>query len=190
MDKWAHLGHALGECWYDNVKGVTYVHIPKNASSFIKGCLLGSFKFTHSDSLIKNDKYLIALRDPVERWVSGIAQYEFNSKQTTIPYQQITLDDHTEQQCYFLQDIDLSMCDFIMVESDLRSVLKSWFVDHGYSIDVDNMYQFNSSQEDERREFKIKYQTIIDNDPKFMLQLEKHFADDYDLINRVKFYGT
>ena len=90
MDRWAHLGHSLGECWVDNTTGITYVHIPKNASSFIKGCVLASLKFKHSNTLVKSPRYLIALRDPVERWVSGIAQYEFNSKQDHIPYQEIT----------------------------------------------------------------------------------------------------
>lgn len=183
-DKWAHLGHHLGECWYG--QGITYVHIPKNASSFIKGCLLGSHKFTHSDTLVKNNKYLVVLRDPIERWVSGMAQYEINSKLSDIPYEQITLDDHTERQVYFLQSVDLTKCDFIMVDDQLTNNLNLWFKAHNYKVDTNSLPTFNAGQE----ELKTKYQTIIDNDSDFMLKLKQHFADDYKLINRVKLYGN
>ena len=190
MDRWAHLGHTLGECWVDTDIGITHVHIPKNASSFIKGCLLLSQKFRHSDVLIKNDRYLVALRDPIERWISGISQYEFNSKDIKIPYEQITVDDHTEQQCYFLQDVDLDKCDFIMVNDNFRSNLQVWFDRYGYTIDITHLQQLNSSQNDGRRYLKQKYKMIIDNDPEFLLKLTDHYANDYALINRVKFYGN
>jgi len=189
-DRWAHLGHTLGECWVDIDKDITYIHIPKNASSFIKGCLLGSFKFTHSNDLVKSNRYLVALRDPIERWVSGIAQYEFNSGLTNIDYQKITFDDHTETQDYFLQNVVLSKCDFIMVNDNLRSNLKQWFDEFGYTVDVDNMIQYNASLNTERQLLKDKYQTIIDNNPNFVLKLKKHFANDYKLINSVRYYGT
>jgi hypothetical protein len=92
MDKWAHLGHTLGECWNDQNKSITFVHIPKNASSFIKGYLLSSGCFAYSDSLITADHYLIILRDPIERWISGIAQF-----MTAEPNQQFTLHELVEQ---------------------------------------------------------------------------------------------
>jgi hypothetical protein len=190
LDKWAHLGHTLGECWVDAVKGITYIHIPKNASSFVKGCLLGSLKFTHSPSLIKNDRYLITLRDPINRWTSGMAEYEFNSKQANIPYKEITFDDHTETQCYFLDGVDLAKCDFIRVDNNLKNNLKHWLVEQGYNVNTDTAIKFNVSQGTEKEILKIKYQTIIDNDLEFMLELKEHFAKDYELINRVKFYGN
>ena len=109
MSKWAHLGHHLGECWNDKDKSITFVHIPKNASSFVKGWLLRSGNFTHSDSLVIADHYLITLRDPIERWVSGIAQFmnvESNQQLTLHELvEQVTVDDHTELQTYFLQNV-------------------------------------------------------------------------------------
>jgi hypothetical protein len=189
-DRWVHLGHTLGECWVDAEQDITFVHIPKNASSFIKGCLLGSFKFTHSDTLVKSNRYLVALRDPIERWVSGMAEYEFNSKQSGIDYQQITFDDHTETQDYFLQDIVIKNTDFIMVNANLRTNLKRWFDEFGYCVDVDNMIQYNASLDTDKQQLKLKYQAIIDSDPNFVLKLKKHYANDYKLINSVKYYGT
>ena len=190
-DKWAHLGHTLGECWNDKDKSTTFVHIPKNASSFVKGCLLSTLAFTHSDTSVKATRYLVVLRDPIERWVSGMAEYEFNSKHLNIDYQQITFDDHTETQDYFIQDIEIDKTDFFMVNDNLRLNLKTWFDDVGYRVDVDNMKQWNASDLNiEKQQLKTKYQIIIDNDPVFVLKLKKHYANDYALINRVKFYGN
>jgi hypothetical protein len=190
MDKWAHLGHTLGECWVDHKKDISYVHVPKNASSFIKGCLLASLKFTHSNVPIRTNRYLVAVRDPIERWVSGMAEYEFNSKQLNIDYQQITFDDHTETQDYFLQDIVIKNTDFIMVNDNLRTNLTRWFDEFGYCVDVDNMVQYNASLNTDKQQLKLKYQAIIDSDPNFVLKLKKHYANDYKLINSVKYYGT
>jgi hypothetical protein len=190
-DRWAHLGHILGECWVDYDQDVTYVHIPKCASSFIKGCLLSTLAFTRSDQLVKSNRYLVALRDPIDRWISGMAEYEFNSKQTNIDYQQITFDDHTETQDYFIQDIVIDKTDFFMVNDRLRANLKTWFNKFGYHVDVDNMKQYNASDLNiGKQQLKIKYQTIIDNDTKFVLKLKKHYANDYKLINSLRYYGT
>jgi len=191
MDRWAHLGHTLGECWVDREQDIAYIHIPKNASSFIKGCLLASLKFTHSNMSIRTNRYLVALRDPIERWVSGMAEYEFNGKQPNIDYQQITFDDHTETQDYFLQDIVIKNTDFIMVNNNLRTNLTRWFDEFGYRVDVDNMKQYNAADLNiEKQQLKSKYQTIVDNNPEFVLKLKKHYANDYKLINSVKYYGT
>lgn len=189
-DRWAHLGHKRGECYVDSDQGITYVHIPKNASSFIKGCLLGSQKFTYSLSLVKNNRYLVVLRDPIDRWISGMAEYEFNSKQKNITYQQITFDDHTETQWYFLDGVILDRCDFIMINDTFKDNLNQWFNEQGYIIDINNATKFNVSQGTSKEILKSKYQTIVDNDPEFVLKLKKHYANDYKLINSVKFYGN
>jgi hypothetical protein len=77
-----------------------------------------------------------------------------------------------------------------MVNDNLRSNLKLWFNEFGYTVDVDNMKQYNASIYTERQQLKDKYQTIVDNDPEFVLKLKKHYANDYKLINSVKFYGN
>jgi hypothetical protein len=190
MDRWAHLGHTLGECWNDKDKSITFVHIPKNASSFIKGCLLGTKKFTHSNSLITADKYLITLRDPVERWISGITQF------MTVPTNQhltlrdlvdtVTVDDHTELQTYFLEGIDLDCCSFLWVDRNLRNNVKQWAIDNGYQIDVDSVPDINKGDQ----LAKDRFAAMVDGNSQIKLKLAERYANDYELINRVKFYGN
>ena len=191
LDKWAHLGHKLGECWVDPTNNITYVHVPKNASSFIKGCLISSKKWQHSDTLINSSRYLVALRDPIERWCSGMAQYQVNSQQleldVAIVFNQITFDDHTEQQIYFLQDIDLNKVTFVMINNTFNETISRWFGENEYIVKVNTMPKFNQSS-DIKLELKQKYRQLVDSNPDYMLQLKKHFAADYELINKVKFY--
>ena len=191
LDKWAHLGHKLGECWVDSAADITYVHVPKNASSFIKGCLQTSNRWQHSDTLVNNSRYLIAMRDPIERWCSGIAQFQLNSQQLELDvdkvFNQITFDDHTEQQIYFLQGNDLNKVIFVMINDTFNETISRWFGENGYTVNVDTMPKFNQSS-DIKLELKQKYQQLVDSNPDYMLQLKKHFAADYELINKVKFY--
>jgi hypothetical protein len=192
LDKWAHNGHKLGECWVDLSNDITYVHVPKNASSFIKGCLQASTKWQHSDTLVNSNRYLIALRDPIERWCSGMAQYQINSRQlkldVTEVFNQITFDDHTEQQIYFLRGIDLNKVTFVMINNTFNNTISRWFSENGYVVNVDTMPRFNQSS-DVKLGLKQKYQQLVDSNPNYMLQLKKHFSADYELINKVKFYA-
>ena len=190
MSKWAHLGHHLGECWNDKDKSITFVHIPKNASSFVKGWLLRSGNFTHSDSLVIADHYLITLRDPIERWVSGIAQFmnvESNQQLTLHELvEQVTVDDHTELQTYFLQNVDIDRCTFLKVNQNLRTNIKLWLSEHGYihtGPDVPNINEGNQLLKD-------RFAAMVDGNSQIKLKLVTHYEQDYALINRVKFYGN
>ena len=195
LGRWAHLGHRLGECWVDEVHNKTYVHIPKNASSFIKGVLIGSGGFWHhSETLINSNENLIMLRDPIDRWCSGIAQYLYNSNQVDMPvelvFDKITFDDHTDLQTYFLQNVDLTSATFMIVNDDLRANINDWIIGNGYRTNVDIAIAYNASSEDDRATTKNYYAKLLDQNPEFVLKLQQHFEADYELINRVKFYGN
>jgi hypothetical protein len=189
MDKWAHLGHRLGECWTNN--GLTFINIPKNASSFVKGYLL-SEGWQHSNSLVDSRQYLVILRDPVDRWLSGIAQYQFNSSRYDMDidstFKEITFDDHTELQSYFLQSVDLSKTAFLKFDDNLKLNLIKYFKTQGHDIGWREIPNINSSAGDRRGTIKATMQEYLANNPGYMLQLKKHFAADYELINKVTFY--
>jgi hypothetical protein len=189
--RWTHLGHQLGECWYNVDKHIIYINIPKNASSFVKGCLMGSkSSWVYYDHMMSADKYLVVLRDPIDRWVSGIAQFMAIESNKNIPLNDlvnnITFDDHTELQTYFLQGVDLDCCEFIRADKNLRTVLKQWLNDNGYVSNVDNVPNLNQGNETEKNKFAI----LVDDNKQIKLKLAEHYAKDYELINRVKFYGT
>ena len=194
LGRWAHLGHRLGECWVDKKNNISYIHIPKNASSFVKGVLMGSGgSWHHSETLVNSKENLVMLRDPIERWCSGITQYLYNSKKDLSVdeiFDRITFDDHTDLQTYFLQGVDLSLATFMFVDTSLRKNLDDWISDRSYRTNVDIAIEYNASREDERATIKDYYIKLLDQNPDRVLKLKKHFETDYELINRVKFYGT
>jgi hypothetical protein len=194
LGRWAHLGHRLGECWVDEVNNKTYIHIPKNASSFVKGVLIGSGGFWHhSEALVNNNENLIILRDPIDRWCSGITQYLYNNKldlSINDIFDKITFDDHTDLQTYFLQDVDLTVSTFIQVDENLRANLNDWITERGYRTNVDIAIQYNASAEDDRITTKNYYVNLLEQRSDLVLKLKEHFAEDYKLIESVKFYGT
>jgi len=192
--RWAHLGHRLGECWVDEVNDKAYIHIPKNASSFVKGVLIGSGGFwNHSETLVNRGENLIVLRDPIDRWCSGITQYLYNNKLDISDdkiFDKITFDDHTDLQTYFLKGVNLDHATFMLVDDNLRTNLANWIYDRGYRTNVDLAVQYNASCEDNRATTKDYYTKLLDQNPKFVLKLQQHFENDYKLIGKVKFYGN
>ena len=191
MDRWEFLGHRLGECWADENKSATFIPIPKNASSFIKGCLLSTNKFTHNDTLVNADQYLIALRDPIERWISGIAQFMTIESNNHLTLQElvntVTFDDHTELQTYFLQNVDLyKKCTFLRVDNNLKKNIGQWLIENKFNIDVSHIPNINQGNE----MIKNRFAAIVDGNSQIKLKLAKHYEQDYELINRVKFYGN
>jgi len=191
LGRWAHLGHRLGECWVDDTHHLTYVHIPKNASSFIKGCLIGCYgMWRHSETLVPADEYLIALREPIERWISGIAEYCYNTGiMLTVDQalEQITFDDHTEHQVYFIQEVDLSKATFLRVDERLRNNLEHWVKQFNYRTNIQIALEYNTST-GAKREFIVRFNEEINQNPLYRARLEEYFAEDYKLYKSVKFY--
>lgn len=194
LGRWAHLGHRLGECWVDEVNDISYIHIPKNASSFVKGVLMGSGGFWHhSETLVNSKENLIILRDPIDRWCSGITQYLYNSKQDLSideVFDKITFDDHTELQTYFLQGVDLDHSTFMLANDRLKSNLNDWIYNRAYRTNVDIAIQYNASNEDDRRTTKEYYVKLLEQNPNLVLKLQQYFEADYELIGSVKFYES
>ena len=74
---WASRGHIQGQCMSHWDSPYMYINVPKNASSWTKPNLLDhQFEFYnyHSDHLYHKHA-LIVLRDPLERWLSGVCEF-------------------------------------------------------------------------------------------------------------------
>lgn len=188
MDKWAHLGHYLGECWYST--DITFVHIPKNASSFVKGCLINN-GFQHSDTLVELKHYLVVLRDPLERWLSGMAEFQVNSKQLDLDlhtiFNTITFDDHTELQTYFLQNVEYFSTAFLKCDEHLRKNLNKFLLENGFNNGVTGIPDINTRNE-VKQAIIDRLRQFMDLMPEYKERVKKHFAADYDLYENIIYY--
>ena len=200
LNSWAHKGHVYGECMSHPSTDLMYVHIPKNASSWTKPNLQDfSWEFYnyHIDKLDKHA--IVVLRDPVDRWLSGIAEYlalyhpDFilhNSEGIDLIFDRICFDDHTEKQVNFIHELDTDCCTFFRCDEYYREDFSTFLDEHN----MPNRYhkyepQHVSKSSPVREKFKNIFSREIQN-PKYLKAVKEYFAADYELINQIKFYGS
>ena len=201
---WESKGHTFGTCMSSPDSNLMYVNIPKCASSWTKPNLqdLGwEFYNYHLDNLYHKHA-LVVLRDPVERWLSGLCEYftlyhenidttQFNSAFYDLLMDQISLDDHTEKQVYFIEELNPNRCTFMMCDEDYRRNFTFWLRNQGFENADYSRYNYQHTTEGSavRKKFKEIFTPLLDN-PKYLEKVKQHFHLDYKLIWSVRFYGS
>jgi hypothetical protein len=197
---WDDKGHVYGECMSHPNTDLMYVYIPKNASSWTKPNLKDlSWEFYnyHKDQLDKHA--LVVLRDPVERWLSGIAEYltlyhptlTIDSTETLdIIFDRVCFDDHTEQQIKFIHGLDTDRCTFFRCDSYYREDFSTFLDDHG----IPNRYhkyefQHVSESSPDRRRFQEIFRAQLEKS-KYLTQIKNYYEEDYRLMDSVEYYGS
>ena len=202
LSKWSHKDHAFGECMSRADSDYMYVYIPKNASSWTKPNLRDlSWEFYnyHTDHL--NKRALVVLRDPVDRWVSGMAEYLFlnhrfsslmDSDVWDLIFHRITFDDHTERQINFLHGLDTDRCVFIRCDVHYRKNFSAFV---SQELHYPNRYfnyepQHVSADSPDRLRFKTILEMVMSANHSYERRIREYFELDYELISQVKFYGS
>lgn len=196
-------GHVFGECMSKPDTDLMYINIPKNASSWTKPNLKDwgwEFYNYHTDNLYHKHA-MVVLRDPVERWLSGIAEYMSQYHENldaahislsfmNLIFERVAFDDHTDLQVLFLQNINLDNCTFIKCDQDYRVNFSQFLANQGIANSYNKYnYQHVTEQDLNRRRFKNIFKRAIQNESKYLWQLQQYFEKDYNLINSVKFYA-
>jgi hypothetical protein len=120
---------------------LSYARIQKNAHQSLKSFFheLGfNNLYNNTDQIKNNEEVIVVLRDPLERWISGLSQYfivrvpnlalQFDKKENlNIAYDIIKLcidntvmDLHTETQISFLHGFKLNQCVFFKLDKNLE----------------------------------------------------------------------
>lgn len=187
----------FGECMSHAGTDLMYINIPKNASSWVK-LVLGNqgweFYNYHTDQLDKHA--MVVLRDPVDRWLSGIAEYMYlyhrNIDTVHVPqsffdlvFDRVAFDDHTESQVLFLQQINLDNCTFFKCNQDFKNNFLNFLNTH-----TDIKEQHVTKDSPERLKFYNIFRQQLDTNSKYQQQVEHYFEKDHQLINSVKFYDA
>ena len=195
-------GHVFGECMSKSDTDLMYIHIPKNASSWTKPNLQDwkwEFYNYHTDNLYHKHA-IIVLRDPIERWLSGIAEYFYLRHRCyqddyitpgmfDLIFDRVAFDDHTEKQILFIENLNLNNSTFFYCDSGYREKFSKFLESYG----MPNRYTFYEYQyQTIDNAFKTKWKriftNIINEIPEYQKKLEWYFAADYRLIQSVKFY--
>jgi hypothetical protein len=198
---WTPRGHTFGACMTRPEISWMYVNIPKCASSWTKPKLIIE-GLTHQN-YYKDNLYhkhaLIVLRDPVERWLSGVCEYfalyhpNMDLNDARRPFYElvldlVTLDDHTERQVYFISDLNPAKSTYLWCDSDYRVNFAQWLRTQS----IDNRYQFHdyihtTEESAVRKKFHRYFCEFLKNE-KYVDHIKAHYKSDYDLINSVEFW--
>jgi hypothetical protein len=186
------------------VKGdFAYIPIPKNSSSYIAQMLAkngwGVCNFLTTD--LRKKKIIVLLRNPTDRWISGMAQYmcsallkdgrtssniidNWNSIIQDLIFDRVIFDDHTEKQIYFINSVPRENCIFFdsanKPEQSIRKYLTAQDVDLNTDIDLDR----NQTQGNKHKEILVNFlRGQIIEKPNLADKLTNTYQEDYTLWN-------
>lgn len=214
---WANRGHILGEGMVSPDEKYFYIKIPKNSSSFAVKHLT-DLGWTHSVmSQHPHASILMAVRDPLDRWISGIVEYLFmyhieqidhivsmppefdfwpligERLGLSLIFDQVTFDDHTAWQSVFLDNVNLNKCQALMVDENFSKNFSSLLNSIGYPNTISLAEKINSHSSadptaNRKRLLREVIQFILDRDYERKPKILKHLEPDYQLVKSANFY--
>jgi hypothetical protein len=199
MQELIKRGHVIGSGMISPDKKYFYLNIPKNASTFTTN-LLKANDWSHWNLSNRDfENVIVVLRNPIDRWISGIATYlcsyilgenygsdhfinDYNEATERLIFDNVIFDDHTTPQIKFISEIPgTSKRIFITPQND--NLVKLLNTTLGCKLIVpDNI--FNNSAE---TNYDIKQ---ISNFIRSRLTLEKRvkitnaYREDFQLFDR------
>lgn len=171
-----------------------------------------SSSITLKKGLQAKKKYLVILRDPISRWITGFAQAFWgwdpthpNYYANLLPdlwFKQIHFDDHTRRQIDFLQGLDHESTTWFDCSQNLVQNVRDWMkgrFDHeirDLDDDQDNGYNVAARGRQwptngiTQQQIIDRVKTVIDQNPSYIQRLREFYQPDFDLRSRVEFYGS
>ena len=213
--------------WCDaDHRSYVYINIPKNATNWIKHNFHGT-EFNYrtdtfhqppeffiseqtKDLWRQRKRFIVVLRDPYTRWISGLAQhlsgYEpdhpkfISNLNWNNVFDQVIFDNHTEPQVKFIEGIDPTKTVWFNCDSNLRyNFLLAWsrkFNDipspdsvNNKDLDFENMYNVTNKNL-VKKNIAEQITNVLDNNPRWQQRIRDFYSEDYKLINSVEFYNS
>lgn len=201
----------------NNVNGLLYIHIPKNASCWARYHLdqLFAHNYNYYQQGFDKEKNLalVILRDPVERWISAMGQILVGVNK----YSPIHIDviewnsftkkmfrnNHTQPQHEFFANIPHDRIVWFRCDHSLDNKFVDFFKNYNLSLtlvsqdqDVDNVFNItkkvptrtiNHYTGPTQQQIVDKIKTIFDQNPKYIDNIKNLYYQDYKLLDSVKF---
>ena len=225
------VNHPFGQSYClvkDNpTRCLIYVNIPKNASSWTKHHMPGHLFNYHTKTFyqeinvpgwpahLNNDQYVVILREPIDRWVTGLAQYlqgwdpqhplHINNVDWDTIFDTVIFDSHTQPQCDFIRGIDTAKIIWLQCDSNLSKnfgkVMKQFTGTpfHLTTEDQDPTNVFNVTKKIKPTVTELftteRQQSIVDrineklsSNPVYLNKLRSFYKEDCKLFETVNFY--
>jgi hypothetical protein len=174
-----------------------YINIPKNASTWTTALVKSlGWKNDVDGQLTDVGTILLAVRDPVERWTCGIAEYLYRYHPTLtvdsitqhmidLIFDQVRFDQHTQKQIEFVDGVDTDHAVFFKVDSEYSNNIIDYL-----NINVGNYFigPSNATSDNPRKQqIKQFFNDLLDQ-PKYLSAVKRYYQADYQMIYHAHFY--
>jgi len=179
-------GHWLGTRSTGNKNQLCIPLIPKNGTQTISRNIDGEWrrffhrqKDSNTDARIKT--YIILLREPLRRWISGVAEYCTRNfiDVKTLDLTEIVFDEHTTSQTAHLYAIQPKKCDFFLLDDNGMQEMYD-----AYPINNGPIQNHNETKWDDKKTESTEYLfNVLKNDLELRSKIKKFYKNDYFLLN-------
>ncbi len=185
-----------------------YLGIPKNASTYISNILLANNWHYHTlgDDSEHIEHAMVVLKDPVDRWVSGVATYitswilgpaygsdhflnNYNELSERLLFETQILDDHTTPQARYVAQLNEKIPNVPVTFFKLNhALLQSFSNCVNQEITTSNVDANVSEDHYDQRAIVDFLKNRLREDFSLRAKIVARFQEDYKLINSVQFY--
>lgn len=190
--RWIDLDH----CYCSPDRSCAYISIPKNASSWTSDLLKSQGWYLDRNCVDTADHVIVALRNPVDRWTSGIAEYLYryhpnltvdaiNQHIVDLIFEQIEFDHHTHPQITMLDGLDTDRMIFFAVDREYSNNLATYL---NITVDSHHLIPANSvTNHGQKHKLKQFFSDQL-TDPRYLSKITGRYQDDFELIKLIHFY--
>lgn len=176
-----------------------YVNIPKNASSYLEQVFVDNGWTVNNlmDLVQQQTVYpIIFVRDPVERWISGCAQYLIGIKNFNQPimelynpliegllFDKVVFDDHTMPQYYFFHKAGISMDNVrcFRLDGNYKEKIYNRLLVNFYDNYPDHVYN-RSVDHSEKQSLIVALTEKLNQNSTLKEKIKQRYATDYWLL--------
>jgi len=195
-----NYGHTPGN--YIPIKHTNfgYIVIPINASTLSKSIFyLNHMSDGRNNNFIIERKFdlnfIVTLRDPFERWVSGVTTYFFRAypDEEITPYllkllsKKIIWDCHTAHQKSFLEQVETDNTTFFYLDDTWEDKYFKFLKETWNLEKLTNLHR-NSHKVNHQKNIYFKVLDFVENDKTIKNNIINFYVEDYELISKINFY--
>lgn len=182
--------------------GQQYLHIPVNASSWGK-TVFSSLGFIQ-DTLNCDFSTIIFFRDPIDRWLSGLATWltcrlpqhtpitdiRGNTAVLDILFDTVRQDPHTETQSFFVQHVDWNRARCFYMDAAFNQYFQD-YISTSFNKNISGFpRQHETTLEGGKLIPKTYFRQALESNPKYLSRVLEYFEPDRQLLKKLDFVNT
>lgn len=195
-------GHVLGQFFKSKCNNYAYIPIPKCASTWTTKYLSDGLGWKVSRDIdnicdLKVRK-IVVLREPMSRWISGMAQYLTMHHPRTLLhsrelvefiFKRIDFDDHTMPQVNYLHGLDSDEIVFFKFDNDLENNVKYYIKDCTDEKYDEPVFRNDTPADGFKAYANQKLKILLESNEQWKNNVLQYYKDDINLYGSVVFYG-